>query len=236
LSNSSLLNINSLHLNFLRPLETWRILDLKNLREECDYSYNSRSFERVIVKLQKCNVVKSFKDPLSNRKFVYLSSLGEKLVGTKNGELNEETMFHDSRVSQIVRELLKRDCFIDFKLEHLIGAKSQAYIPDAKLTGIKKRIKFKVAFELELTRKTKERVRSKIGHYLRNSDYDYIIYMFCNKGVMNSYKKTIKDEFGEKAFDRVLLFTNESIMTRNMKLNESYGYFKNREVCIEELF
>ena len=236
MKGAALLNINALHLNFLRPLESWRILDLKNLREECDYVYCARSFERVIAKLQKCNVLNSFKDPLSNKKFVYLTSLGEKLVGTKNGELNEETMFHDSRVSQVVRELLKRECFTEFKLEHQIGSRSMAFVPDAKLTGFKKGTTFKVAFELELTRKTKERVKSKVGHYLGNSYYDYIMYMFCNKGVMKSYKKTIEDEFGIDAFKRVILFTNESIMTRKIKLNESFGYFKNREVCIEELF
>ncbi len=236
MSQPDLLNINALHLNFLRPLELWRILDLKNLREECDYCYCPRSFERLIGKLQKCDVVKSFKDPLSNRKYIYLSKLGERLMGTKNCEINSETMFHDSRVSQVVREFLKKECFIDFELEHLIGNKSQAFVPDAILSGVKKSIKFKVAFELELTRKTKERVKSKVGHYLGNSYYDYIIYMFCNKGVMNSYKKNIENEFGVDAFKRIILFNNESIMSRKMKLSDTFGYFKGREVCIDELF
>jgi hypothetical protein len=226
-----------MHLSFLKPLEKWRILDLKSLREECEYCYHARSFERLIGRLEKFKVVKSFRDPLSKRKFIYLSNLGERLMGiSSKGEVNEGTTFHDSRVSKMVRELLDRECFLASELEHQIGNRSQAFIPDAKLTGVKSGVKFNLAFELELTRKSKERIKSKVGHYLGNDYFDYILYMFCSDGVMQSYHRNIKEEFGVDAFNRVILMTNKSIMSQKMMLSESFGYFKNREVCIDELF
>lgn len=236
MGKENLLNINAFHLNFLRPLEIWRILDLKSLRLECDYAYAPRSFERMIAKLQRHNVVKSFKDPLSNRKFIYLSKLGERLLGASNSELSEETMFHDSRVSMIVKELLSRECFLEFKLEHLIGNRSQAFRPDASLSGEKKGVKFRMAFELELTRKTKDRIKSKLCYYLNHDYYSYILYMFCNHGVMHSYLNIIKDQFEDSALDRVILLSSESLMSRKMTIENSCGYFKNKEVTIEDLF
>lgn len=237
MSKENLINVNSLHLDFLRPLTHWRILDMKSLREENDYSYHPTSFGRLMSKLEKCNVIKSFKDPLSNKKFIYLSALGENLIGAKRKTaLSDETTFHDSRVTQIVRELLCRDCFKGSELEHQIGNSSMAFVPDAVLKGEKNQVNFKLAFELELTRKSKERIKSKLSHYLGNGYYNYVLYMFCNEGVMNSYKRSLEENFNEDAFSRVILMNNQTIMSRNMKLSESFGYFKKKEVNLDDLF
>jgi hypothetical protein len=237
LSKESLININSLHLDFLKPLTDWRILDMQSLREECDYRYHTTSFEKLIRRLERSNIVKSFKDPLNNRKFIYLSTLGENLIGAKRKtSISEETMFHDSRVTLITRELLERSCFQRSELEHQIGNSSMAFVPDAALIGEKNGVSFKLAFELELTRKSKDRIKSKLSHYLGNDYYNYIFYMFCNEGVMQSYLKNIEENFNDDALSRVILMTNKTIMSRKMKLSESFGYFKKKEVCIDDLF
>ena len=216
----------------------WRILDLKGLREEIDYPSHPSVFEKTIRRLEKAHIIKSFKDPWTNRKFIYLSDVGEKLVNDTGSPLavSEETMLHDAKVAQFTRLLMERLTFTDVKLEHEIGERNSSWLPDAMLWGEKGGVKFTMAFELELTRKSKNRIREKIKKYLSSNYYDYAFYLFCSENVMKSYQQFITTEFGEDAFKKLLLFWNPSLMSRKMNINSGRGYFKSKEVNFNDIF
>lgn len=232
------LNINSIHLQFLAPLAKWRILDLKSLREEVDYPLHPDGFAKNIRKLEKAQVLRSFQDPWSRKKYIYLSSEGEKLVNDtgKPLSISEETIVHDAKVAQFVRLMLERSTINEAILEHEINGKGLGQQPDAVLFGEKKGVKFSMAFELEFTRKSKARIKEKVSKYISSSYYDYVLYLFCSKNVFNSYQTTIRENFGEDAFRKVMLFWNPTLMSRKIDLNSGGGQFKSKEVSFEELF
>ena len=238
MSMPNFLNVNSIHLHFLAPLSKWRILDLKSLREEADYPLHPDGFAKNIRKLEKAQILKSFKDPWSRRKYIYLTPTGEKLVNDSGrpSSLSEETIVHDAKVSQIVRLLLERSTFQKVELEHEIKSGDIAKLPDSILYGKKGGVDFTMAFELEFTRKSKERIKDKIGKYLGSGYYDYVLYMFCSENVFKSYKNTIGENFGEQAFKKVMLFWNPTLMSKRIDLHSGGGYFKNKEVSFVELF
>ena len=57
-------HLNSIYMNYLTPLQTWRIMDLESLRRECDTEPNYNNFARIIRKMEKENIVESF-NPVS---------------------------------------------------------------------------------------------------------------------------------------------------------------------------
>ena len=236
--NSKLLNVNSIHLQFLSPLLKWRILGLKELREEINYPSHPTVFEKLIRRLERAQVINSFRDPWSNQKFIFLSDAGGRILGAGESHLKvtEETMLHDAKVAQFTRLLINRETFYEAKLEHDLSGNNLTWQPDSILWGKKKGKRFTMAFELELTRKSKSRIREKIRKYLTSTYYDYVLYLFCSENVMRSYQSFILEEFGDEAFKKVLLFWNPSILSRNLDLTQGVGFFKSQEVSFNDIF
>jgi len=238
MASPDFLNINSMHLQFLTPLNKWRILDLKNLREEIDYPLHPSGFEKTIRRLEKAKILGSFRDPWSRRKFVYLSENGEMLVNDSGRKiaLSNETFLHDAKVSEFTKKLLETTFFTDVILEHQIREVGKGEVPDARLTGERKGVAFSMAFELEITRKSKDRIKAKINRYLQSDYYDYVLYLFCSKPIWEGYRRFIQEEFGERGFQKVMLFWNPTILSKKIDPNEGIGYFKSKEVKFDELF
>ncbi len=232
-----ILKINSIHLSYLTPLSKWKILDLKEMREEIDYPSHSTTFSRVIRRLEKAMVVKSFKDPYSKKKFVFLTEHGEKLVSSssKSLSISDETMLHDAKVSQVSRMLLKRMYIESVLLEHEIGEKFKSQLPDALIQGRKKDVPFNIALELELTRKSRNRILDKVRKYINSSYYDYVLYLFPTENIYKSYKSHIEEEFGKEAFERVILIWNNSLLSKSLNLDWGKGYFKSKEVSFDDV-
>jgi hypothetical protein len=238
MSKLELININSIHLNFLSPLTKWKILDLKSLREESEYPSHPSNFEKLIRRLEKSKVLKSFKDPWSNRKFVYLSHHGLGLVGSEQkASLSSDSATHDAKVTQITRLLLEKAPFKDSQIAPFINMGEQGPEPDAILNGHQKNKLFRMAFELEINKKSQERIKSKISYYLKSGYYDYIFYMFCHKNIYQNYKNFIVDTFGkDRAYNKIMLFYNPTIFSRKIDLAQSQGICGHKEVSLDELF
>ncbi len=166
----NILQVNSLKLECLRPLGKWRILDLKSLMELLEGQTNYWSLQKTLKRLEKAKVIQSFRDPWTGKKMIYLEGLGNNLLGLeKKTCINNETLLHDSKVSIIVRQMLQFATLKEALLEHELSKKLFCVgdlSPDALLKGEKNGKKFTMAFELELTRKSNERVLAKAKHYL----------------------------------------------------------------------
>lgn len=239
----SLERVNSIHMKVLDPLLKWRILDLERMRGVSQYEYSKKNFQKVVCKLEKSNLIKSIIDPWSRRKFVYLTKFGAGIIdGTfYYPEMNKETIFHDAKVSETVNSLMTKNCFNSFLLEHEINetreiGKSVGEIPDALLNGENRGLKFKLALELELTRKSKMRIIAKVKRYIATGYYDYIMYLFCSEAIFKGYKKVLEEEFGLEVFKRVMLFNNDTVLSTKFQINKSRGWFNGSEVSLEDIF
>ena len=70
---------------FLRALKKWRILSLKDLKDECHDTSTFSSFTRRIYRLERDkNLLDSFIDPYTKEKYVFLSQKGASYVSEKS--------------------------------------------------------------------------------------------------------------------------------------------------------
>ncbi|HAZ13906.1 MAG: hypothetical protein A2X86_13015 [Bdellovibrionales bacterium GWA2_49_15] len=234
---------NGIHLSYILPLKNWRILDLQSIFELSKFPGNFKAFKRIILNLESKNVIKSFQDPYSKRKYLHLTQDGETHVGAKEGQISvaDETRLHDCKAIEICKAMLKLQTVKNIELEHQLANRSNfkttyRVCPDALIYGERKGSKFKMAFELELTQKTKAKYIPKIDQYLESSAYDYALYFFHNPGVLESYKDNIREAHGDKAFGKIMLAHNSTLLSKTFEFIKTKIYFQNKEVDIEELF
>lgn len=221
--------------NCLLPLKKWRILNLSNLYELTSYQAKYDAFIKMIRNLEKKNLVKSFRDPTTRRKYIYLTREGDKELGgeLKNPEVSIDTLAHDSKVSEIVLELFKSRLCEGFALEH--DHKVEGINPDAVLYGEKKGQKTQIALELEITRKSRGNFLPKIEQYVTSSKYDLVLYYFSKRGVFNSYQKLIKEEFGDEVNGRIAYLLDENLWSQELNLNTVETIYKGQRRSIHEL-
>lgn len=234
---------NGIHLSYIFPLKNWRILDLQSAFELSKFPGSFSSFKRIILNLENKNIIKSFQDPYSLKKYFHLTQSGEMQVGAKEGmpAVADDTRLHDCKAIDICKSMLRFPTVKSVELEHQLVDRSNfkntyKICPDGLICGERKGTKFKMAFELELTRKSRAKYMAKIEQYLQSSVYDYVFYFFHNLGVLESYKESINESHGEKAFDKIMLGHNATFLSRAFDFTKTKIIFQNKEVDIEELF
>lgn len=218
-------------------------MDLDSLKREGNYPGTMRGFRKLISTLEKKGVLQSTKDNHSTRKFVYLTKDGGALVGLQDSfeSVGLNNFDHDSRLASFARELLKFETVEDVELDHSlvsgkrIGSRNR-FIPDGVIYGKKNAQNFKMAFELEMTLKAKDRYMAKIDHYLNTTVYDYCFYLFFLESVRRCYKSEILKQFGSEAFQKIILGLNTNLLERSYKIEDTSLYFKSKEVKIDEVF
>lgn len=237
---STIILLDGNQLNYLYPLKKWRLLDIDSLKKESQYPGTYSGFKKFIQKLEKRDVINSFRLGNSRRKYVYLTKQGEAQVGLDNAALNlsTETLLHDSKVADICRSLLDLRAIKRVVLEHeIISEKGKTqYVPDALITFESEGESFKMAFELELTRKSKAKYMDKIEHYVNSRFYDYALYFFNARGVFESYRKTIEQSLGASAFEKIMLVLNSNLNQKEPQYEESLLYFMGKEVRLKDIF
>lgn len=240
---NDIINLSNVYLNYLTPLLKWRVMDLESLRKECASAPTYKSFHRIIRSLEKKNVLEGYRDPYSRKKFVYLSSFGERHLSLKENPtaLSKSTLIHDIKVSEIARTLLDESWVDEIELEHQIQDKrsfkvNYKVIPDAILHFEKSGHRYRLALELELTRKNNQRLVEKIRQYLSTGYYHYVIYIFPTVALMNKYVEVISDKVGEEAISRIMFFCHENLSHDAGDLNAINGSFKGKEISFAKLF
>ncbi|MEK6626252.1 MAG: replication-relaxation family protein, partial [Bdellovibrionota bacterium] len=175
---SKVINISSAHLNYLSPLLKWRVMDLESLRRECFHAPKYKNFYRIIRALERDKILEGYRDPFNRKKYVYLSSFGEDQISHKENPtaISKDTLIHDIKVSEIAMAFFHLGWAFDVELEHQLHDKrnfkvTYKIIPDALLHCEKNGAKFKIALEVELSRKNSQRIVEKARQYLESSYY-----------------------------------------------------------------
>jgi hypothetical protein len=231
------------HLLYITPLKKWRILSLQELLVKSGYESTYKGFCKLIRRLEKRNLINSFVDPFSRRKYLFLTKEGDSYIGGEENppSIINETLIHDSKVVEIVLELLKLDSFNRFELEHELKepntfASKHRTLPDALLYGEKDNKKFNLAIELELTQKTKSRYLEKVGQYLYSTYYDFVLYFFQSRKVMETYRKNILLKYGEDSVKKIIYVLDEKLFDKNFTMRKSLVIYGEKEGKIDALF
>ena len=230
-------SVNSIHLSYLSPLLKWKIMDIRSLMGEANYPLGHSGFKKIIQRIEKLGVIAGLRDPFSKRKYVYLTGEGIKYL-SGNGKLlitSEGSPLHDAKASEIIRKFLEFSTVDKVTLEHEFSVLDKV-IPDGSISGAKNGVSYCAAFELELTQKSKSRIIGKVQSYFNSTDFDYLIYFFASKQLMNSYRNSINEAISEPLKNRIMYFYNERILSSDYRLSESVGYFKESEVTLGKLF
>jgi DNA-binding PadR family transcriptional regulator len=240
---SSFIHLNSAHLNYLEPLLKWRVLDIESLRKECFRAPRNHNFYRIIRSLEKQKVLEGYRDPFNRKKYVYLSPFGESQLSLNENPtaLSKDTLIHDIKVVELTKALLDLGWITEAELEHRIKDRrvlKTAYkvIPDAALSGIKKGIKFSMALELELTRKNNQRIVEKASQYLEGGQFNYVLYIFSKKSLMEKYMEVLSEKHGQVIFERMMFFFNENLTTKSDEIGKWQGHYKGKKLSLRELF
>ncbi len=237
------MNLNSLHLNYLTPLLKWRVMDLESLRRECFRATKYKNFHRIIRGLEKEKILEGYRDPYSRKKFVFLSPLGESQLSLKENPtaISNETLIHDLKVSEITRSFITNGWIDEVELEHQIQDKrnfklTYKIIPDAILYIEKKGHKFNLAYELELTRKSNQRLIEKMKQYEDSSFYHYVMYVFPTEKLMEKYITQAQEKLGSERMSKFMFFFHPEISSGIHEPSEIYGVFQGEKISLAEIF
>ncbi len=133
-----------MQLNYLEPLKKWRILDLKSLMRESRYEATYKGFCKMLLRLEQKNIIGSFREPFSGRKYLYLTKEGNHSLGGNANppSISRTTLVHDAKVVELVLELMKLESIYGFELEHQIRdmksfGSTYQICPDAVMLGQK---------------------------------------------------------------------------------------------------
>jgi hypothetical protein len=235
--------INNLSLTYLEPLLKWRVLDVQSLIKECPQRPEYFNFCKTMRKLEKQNIIQSFRHPFSRKKYLYLTHLGEEsLTLTDNPtSISKETLLHDIKVSEIVKILMEAGIFYEASLEHELHNKknfkvSYKIIPDALLVTKRQGIDVKVALEVELSRKSIPRIVEKARQYMNSSLYHYVIYFFNKKLHLDRYRELLLEKIGPEIEQRFFFFADETLATSREGVLSSRGFFKGNPIVLGEVF
>lgn len=241
---NQIIYVNPSHLNYISPLLKWRILDIDSLRRENLYVPRRNNFYRIIRDLEKKKVLEGFRDPYTKKKYVYLSPFGEgQFAFNENNPtaVSKETLNHDSRVSEIARAFLEYGWIHEAELEHQLNDKRNfrtkyKIIPDALFYGEKNGVGFKMALELELTRKNNQRIVEKARQYVASTYYQYVLYIFVRKELMEKFIELFQEVFTSEEMKRFMFFVASQILTKDGNLKEAEGVFKGEKIKLSCLF
>ena len=164
------------------------------------------NFCRVIRGLENKKILEAYRDPFNRKKYVYLSSFGEgQLSNNENPtSVSRDTLIHDIKVSEIAKAFCDRGWASEVELEHQLHDKrnfkvTYKIIPDALFHGEKKEGKFKIALEVELSRKNNQRIVEKARQYMDSSYYNYVLYFFSKEISCSNTLNSLKRSLGRKA-------------------------------------
>jgi hypothetical protein len=218
-------------------------MDLDSLRKEIDYEPNYYNFCRIIRCLEKSKVVESFKHPFNRKKYLYLGQVGENQLSTNENPtaISKDTLIHDLKVSELARSFLNLRWVESAELEHKLTDKrnfkvNYKIIPDALLQGRKNGTHFRIALELELTRKNNQRIVEKARLYQDSSYYDYVMYVFSKQNVMDKYIEILQDELGENNLSHFMFFIDKNMTCEMTDLRKMEGYFNSKQLRLSDLF
>ncbi len=235
--------INPINILSIEPLSKWKILRssaLKDLSENKDYR---TSWLKKLVRLEQFDLIKSYKDPYTGSKYVYLQSEGIKLFKDEfNCSLvNEKILAHESKLSELMYEIHKLDCVKDIRLDDEMVAKSEYFkskvqVPDADMLLKRNDEYFNIAIELELTQKSKTRILSRFEHYHSGDYYNNVIYVFSIERLRDKYCDLYNELCKANDWDRKVMFMSDKyLIEKKMDLSRLSGSYEDRNMSFLEI-
>ena len=216
----------------LSQLEKWKVLSLKDLCTIMADQVGYKGLSKQIKKLEEQGFVSSLITQ-DNSKFLYLTNKGAGVTASGvSYDKSEENLNHDLKCSLVLRELIKYKNFIDGQM---LDDRSDGISPDAKIVAKINDNEYVLALELELSQKSKDRIKEKFKKYGSNDAYPHALYVFQKPEVMAAYSK-ILGGMTDKIQKKIILLLETKLSIYKFDYESSVCFFKGEQRKFESIF
>lgn len=231
----------------LSQVMKWRAIPLNVLQEMSGYQGTKTSFYRAIRNLESRKLLKSTTFNGMSKIVTPTPELAS-LTSKKFIGFQEESLNHEAIVTLLCCELLTWEIFDSASLPHEItgGAYDSGIrrLPDAIIEGKNVGRPFKMALEVEVTRKSKTRVQNKVEDYLKNDVFDFIFYVFNYRPTFEAYQRFIGETIQRPQFEqdqknheaRFILGFTRRLIGNKCKLDEIELFYLGKKTNLEFVF
>ncbi len=184
----------------IQSLRKWKIIPYKAFHVVSPETHKKSYTYKYVTRLIKAGIVRKLKLPRTNA-CVLLPS--KKIMDDFNISLTKEQFTHDTIVSYVASAFVGLEQFknCDLFFEHeSIKFNPGSVIPDIELRGIDNISgdRFKIAIEVELSRKAFSKIDDKLNKYVSDEDYDHVVYVFTNLELFELFKNRISTDIETK--------------------------------------
>lgn len=227
------------YFELLMPLRKWRILSVKDLKEQSGHNGSRSSFYKIITKLENNLLIDSFINSWSNEKFIYLMPNAIKVLGDEKKLLpvNRDQRFHDAIVTKIALNFKQYDFVKDIYLDQEIGRNFPLIEknPDILVEGQLEK-DFKLAVEIELTQKNKSRVQEIFRSYSKSIAVNNIIYITDKLGLYKTYLRYLNELKDEINVNKFIFIYEKDLNNKTFNLLNSNALYRGNETSLKQLF
>tara|TARA_Y100000768_G_scaffold388243_1_gene383006 strand:- start:14159 stop:14833 length:675 start_codon:yes stop_codon:yes gene_type:complete len=218
-------------------LGKWRILSLEKLKTKVNYHASHQAFSKLVRKLEQNKYLESIYYQ-NYRKYLFLTDKGLRAAGlNESWQINKEIILHDLISVNVLENLMQDERFKSGELT-LID-KGQRSRPDGEIRLLNGDDLF---LEIELTQKSKPRVRNKIREYQLSWQKGFVFYVFSSPSVFKAYKKIINElDLNSSPLSKkrianfVILMLEPAIKNNNFSLENSNCYFDGKFMTFSQL-
>lgn len=219
--------------DIIQHVGKWKIMDIKRLQNHCNYNVGYFNLLKKIRKLETTGFLKSKKFG-GKDKHVYLTRKGLEL--TKQGysfEICTDNLTHDIITSNVLKTFLELDTFHDGQMYHELPIDN--LLPDASVKGCKSGHEYHLSLEVELTRKSDDRVKEKFVKYSQNTNFDYILYITNKENIFKAYKHLL-EKMMPKVQEIIMIMLEPSLTVTTFNPKKSQIWFQNNLLSFDEIF
>lgn len=226
------------YFEILTPLLKWRILSVRELKNQSEYSGSQSAFYKIISKLEKNNLIESFMNHWSNEKFLYLKPNALVALGEEKFLLpiNKDIRFHDAIVTKVALYLktysFVKEIFLDQEISKQFPLMEKT--PDILIQG-ETNIPFRLAFEIELTQKNKTRVQDILRRHSESKIVNNVVYITDKKSIFNSYLSHLQEMKTSINHSKFIFIYEKDLNAKTFNLLNSKALYGDKETSLREL-
>ncbi|MEX0799365.1 MAG: hypothetical protein WEB87_00820 [Bacteriovoracaceae bacterium] len=228
-----LISSRAVYQDIIKTVGCWKIIDYRGIREQAQTKMSNTLVGRRVRYLERCGILESTVYD-RKKKYFYLTDLGLKIAKKKkNYRPEEETLLHDLLAGAVVREICRHDRVFHADMCHLYAADD--IHPDATVWAKRGEDEYRIAIELELTQKSKERVLEKYGKYVRSKKFDYVVFITQKQELVSAYLECL-GKLNKASREKFVFILNEDLFPGHVDFKDSYCLHLGKKVEFVEFF
>lgn len=227
------------HYQLIEPLVKWKILSLDSLMELIHYKGGRSNYYKKITSLEQSEIIGSFIDNHCKQKYIYLKEKGMQHLGEQiSTPINSANINHDALSSHFSFYISGLPFTKQVIMEHEIIKKYPMikHRPDALFECHCKALDIRLAFELELTAKSKERVLEIFSYYDCSNFFNNVLFVFNHEYVFNKYIKLLEESTFIKNKDRFIFQLADGLHKRIFSIEHNRVIHRSEEKTLADMF